>query len=117
MLARQPSHAAMIAGGQTQQIRLSLRDIAENQAVEILYACESGSRAWGFESTDSDWDIRFIYRRPIEAYLRLFPERDTIERMDDPLGFRRLGPAQNPAPRCEEQPCIAGMAPLPDRLR
>src|SRR6266568_5559522 len=126
MLARQPSHAAMIAGGQTQQIRLSLRDIAENQAVEILYACESGSRAWGFESTDSDWDIRFIYRRPIEAYLRLFPERDTIERMDDPLDFAgwdllktlRLAAKSNPALlEWLRSPIVYAETPIVARLR
>ncbi len=116
----------MIAGGQTQQIRLSLRDIAENQAVEILYACESGSRAWGFESTDSDWDIRFIYRRPIEAYLRLFPERDTIERMDDPLDFAgwdllktlRLAAKSNPALlEWLRSPIVYAETPIVARLR
>jgi uncharacterized protein len=42
--------------------------------VEIIYACESGSRAWGFESENSDWDIRFIYTRKVEDYLTIYPE-------------------------------------------
>lgn len=47
--------------------------------MSILYCCESGSRAWGFPSPDSDYDIRFVYVHPIEWYLRLTPERDTME--------------------------------------
>ncbi|MBX3740769.1 MAG: nucleotidyltransferase domain-containing protein [Akkermansiaceae bacterium] len=48
--------------------------------VRILYACESGSRAWGFASPDSDFDIRFIYLRPAETYLSVKEHADTIER-------------------------------------
>jgi hypothetical protein len=49
--------------------------------VRILYACESGSRAWGFASRDSDFDVRFIYVHPPEWYLSVAPEerRDVIE--------------------------------------
>jgi predicted nucleotidyltransferase len=53
----------------------SVRD----QGVTILLAIESGSRAWGFPSPDSDYDCRFIYARPRDAYLSLFPPRDVIE--------------------------------------
>ncbi len=42
-------------------------------------ACESGSRAWGFPSADSDYDVRFIYAHPPDAYLRVTPQRDVIE--------------------------------------
>ena len=45
----------------------------------ILLAVESGSRAWGFPSPDSDYDVRFIYVRPIEHYLKLEQNRDVIE--------------------------------------
>jgi len=36
-----------------------LDDIEQNQEVRILYAAESGSRAWGFASPNSDYDVRF----------------------------------------------------------
>ncbi len=51
---------------------------AAHHHVELLYACESGSRAWGMASTDSDYDVRFIYRHPREFYLRLHPGKDQI---------------------------------------
>ena len=46
------------------QILQKLREIELKQHVKILFACESGSRAWGFASPDSDFDVRFIYVRP-----------------------------------------------------
>ncbi|MDO5605389.1 MAG: nucleotidyltransferase domain-containing protein [Paracoccus sp. (in: a-proteobacteria)] len=57
-----------------------LQDIARSEGVTILLAVESGSRAWGFHSPDSDYDVRFIYARPPEWHLRLEPGRDVIER-------------------------------------
>lgn len=45
----------------------------------ILWAIESGSRAWGFPSPDSDYDCRFLFVRPRERYLSLWPDRDVIE--------------------------------------
>ena len=47
--------------------------------VKILYACESGSRAWGFASPDSDYDVRFIYADPLSSYLNLHDKKDTID--------------------------------------
>jgi predicted nucleotidyltransferase len=47
----------------------------------VLYACESGSRAWGFESVDSDWDVRFLYVRPRNWYLSIRERRDVVEAM------------------------------------
>lgn len=52
--------------------------------VRILLAVESGSRCWGFPSKNSDWDVRFVYARPRNDYLRLEDVRDNIEwRLDD----------------------------------
>ena len=56
-----------------------LNEIEKNENVRILLAVESGSRAWGFASPDSDYDVRFIYVRPKADYLRLEKTRDVIE--------------------------------------
>lgn len=62
------------------QILEELSVIEEKEQVKILYACESGSRAWGFPSKDSDYDVRFIYARKEDWYLSIFEKRDVIER-------------------------------------
>ena len=56
-----------------------LKEIEEKEEVRILHAIESGSRAWGFPSPDSDYDVRFIYIRKPEFYLKLEKTRDVIE--------------------------------------
>ncbi|SCW30253.1 hypothetical protein SAMN04487970_100245 [Paenibacillus tianmuensis] len=63
-----------------QPILEELYQIERQEQVRILYACESGSRAWGFPSKDSDYDVRFLYVRPVEWYLSIFDQRDVIER-------------------------------------
>ena len=55
-----------------------INKIEEEENIKIILAVESGSRAWGFESKDSDYDVRFIYVRPIEWYLRVFEGRDVL---------------------------------------
>ena len=51
------------------RIHQELKRIEAEYDVRVLYCVESGSRAWGFESTDSDWDVRFIYAHPVSWYL------------------------------------------------
>ncbi|WKN33791.1 nucleotidyltransferase domain-containing protein [Porifericola rhodea] len=55
-----------------------LKAIEKEYQVKILHACEAGSRAWGFPSPDSDYDVRFIYRKQTDAYLSLFKKSDVI---------------------------------------
>lgn len=60
----------------------ALRTEEEARGVSLLFAAESGSRAWGFASPDSDWDVRAIYVHPIDWYLRIAEKpRDTFEVM------------------------------------
>ena len=67
-------------------INKELKDIEDKENVRIIYACESGSRAWGFESSDSDYDVRFIYVRNEKEYLKLNQNRDVIEwKLDEVL--------------------------------
>ena len=67
-------------------IQQKLNEIEARENVRILHCVESGSRAWGFASPDSDYDVRFIYVRPLEDYLRLERTRDVIEwQLDDTL--------------------------------
>ena len=61
------------------QIDVRLRAIEAEFGVCILYACESGSRGWGFASPDSDYDVRFIYVHPLAWYLQVHAQRDVIE--------------------------------------
>ncbi|TSC85791.1 MAG: putative nucleotidyltransferase [Microgenomates group bacterium Gr01-1014_7] len=56
-----------------------LKEIEDKKQVKILYAVESGSRGWGFESEDSDYDIRFIYAHPLDWYLSIENKKDVIE--------------------------------------
>ena len=56
-----------------------LAEIEKKEQVSIIHAVESGSRAWGFASPDSDYDVRFIYVRPTDYYLRLDKVSNVIE--------------------------------------
>ena len=60
-------------------IQEKLHEIEKRENCRILLAVESGSRAWGFASPDSDYDVRFIYVRDKESYLKLNRPRDVIE--------------------------------------
>ncbi|WP_038212458.1 nucleotidyltransferase domain-containing protein [Xenophilus azovorans] len=61
------------------QILEELRAIEARHDVAVLFACESGSRGWGFASPDSDYDVRFIYVHRLPWYLTVAPGRDVIE--------------------------------------
>lgn len=63
-------------------IHSKLKTIATTKNVDILFACESGSRAWGFASPDSDYDVRFVYTHSLEWYLGLSENKDTIAIME-----------------------------------
>lgn len=62
------------------EIEARLESLAAEEGVRLLLAVESGSRAWGFPSPDSDYDVRFIHVRARDEYLSLTPPRDVIER-------------------------------------
>lgn len=68
------------------RVRQVLHDVEHTYGVKVLYACESGSRGWGFASPDSDYDVRFLYVHQPDWYLRVEPQRDVIELpIDDEL--------------------------------
>lgn len=72
-------------------IKETLAKIEQRDNVKILYAVESGSRAWGFESEDSDWDVRFIYIKPFKHYMSINnwqldnEQSDTLKWKDDSI--------------------------------
>lgn len=69
------------------RIRQQLQQIEQQHQISIIYACESGSRAWGFPSPNSDYDVRFIYLHPRDKYLSIdeppaqltFPINDELD--------------------------------------
>ena len=73
---------AMIADSIREEVQTRLREIEDEEGVKVFFACESGSRAWGFPSADSDYDVRFLYAHPRPWYLSIDLERrrDVIER-------------------------------------
>ncbi|WP_432774253.1 nucleotidyltransferase domain-containing protein [Brevibacillus gelatini] len=60
-------------------IKQKLREIENEHELKVLFAVESGSRAWGFPSQDSDYDVRFVYVRKPEWYLSIDDRRDVVE--------------------------------------
>ena len=63
-----------------------LERVERERNVKVLYACESGSRAWGFASPDSDYDVRFVYVEKPDWFVQVYAPRDVIERpLDDEL--------------------------------
>lgn len=60
-----------------------LRAVEQERNLRVIFACESGSRAWGFASNDSDFDVRFIYVRPAADYLKLRPPVDAFDQQGE----------------------------------
>lgn len=69
----------------TQQITQQIHHVCQQQQLTCLHAIESGSRAWGFASPDSDYDVRMIYAQPLDWYLQLFEAKDTFEYIQNDL--------------------------------
>jgi len=65
--------------GKVAKIDAALDGIVREHSAAIGLAVESGSRAWGFPSPDSDYDCRFVYIRALAHYLTPWPRRDVIE--------------------------------------
>lgn len=70
---------AEIGPGVRAHIERKLAAAASEKGVRVLLAVESGSRAWGFASPDSDYDVRFVYVHPRDWYVSLREPRDVIE--------------------------------------
>ena len=62
-----------------EEIKKELTRLEVSHEIRILFAVESGSRAWGFASTDSDWDVRYVYIHKLDWYLRIDESKDSHE--------------------------------------
>lgn len=62
-----------------EEIKKEIKEIENRHEIKILLAVESGSRAWGFASTDSDWDVRYIYIHRLDWYLKIDEQKDSQE--------------------------------------
>jgi predicted nucleotidyltransferase len=65
----------------TEKIQKYLEQLEIEKEIKILLACETGSRAWGFPSPDSDYDIRIIYVHKLDWYLTINESKDSIDVM------------------------------------
>ena len=79
----EPSTTVRSAHPVSDEMRATVLDtlsrIERENDVRVLFACESGSRGWGFASPDSDYDVRFLYVNRLPWYLTVDAGRDVIE--------------------------------------
>lgn len=61
------------------EIKQELIKLEQDKNIKVLYAVESGSRAWGFASKNSDWDVRFVYVHNYDWYLSINDKKDNVE--------------------------------------
>lgn len=82
-LSRRKKHPTGFSRGSVKSaqshIQKELDRLELEESVKIIFAVESGSRAWGFPSQDSDYDVRFVYAREPWWYISVYPGRDVIE--------------------------------------
>jgi predicted nucleotidyltransferase len=70
-----------------EKILEGLKNFEKENGVEVILAVESGSRGWGFASEDSDYDVRFVYKHPVERYLDLHPPQTSHSWMDGEIDY------------------------------
>ena len=68
-------------------INEQLSKIEKEENIKILYSVESGSRGYGFSNEDSDYDVRFIFKRPVNDYLTINSKKETIDYFDGNLDY------------------------------
>lgn len=84
MTTRATPHLSLSTGvslAMRAEITQQLARLEQDLNIRVLFAAESGSRAWGFASPNSDYDVRFVYVPAPEWYFSVSPKRDVIERM------------------------------------
>jgi len=69
----------IVVSSMVEEIKNEIETLEQKHNIKIVYAVESGSRAWGFASTNSDWDVRFIYVHTYDWYLLVEEKKDNIE--------------------------------------
>lgn len=104
------------------KIRLTVEEelasIERDEDLRVLFAVESGSRAWGFPSRDSDYDVRFVYVRPTAAYLSIRPGRDVVERpITDALDISGWDARKALQLMCKSNPTLIEWLTSPIRYR
>lgn len=69
-----------------EKIRNICKDLEKEKDIKILFAVENGSRAWRMNSKDSDYDVRFVFVRPLKDYIQINPAKDVINTAFDKEG-------------------------------